>query len=71
MNIAGRQIRKIVKLAAKHKENAPEFLDLLAAIVKIEELNLPVKKNQEIVMKYLLEYFKDIFYILQKPQTFQ
>lgn len=35
-------IQKIVDLAAKHQEKAAEYLDALSAIVKIEELNLPL-----------------------------
>ena len=71
MNIKRRQIHKIVELAARHREHAPEFLDLLCAILKEEGKNLPIKKNQSFVMKCLMQYFKDIFYILEKPLKFQ
>ena len=49
-------IEKIVNLAMIHNESATELLDLLKAIVKVEELNLPVKRNQLCVIKYLTSH---------------
>ncbi len=43
-------------LASVHLNKAPQFLDLLNAIVKVEELNLPLKRNQGYVMKYFMQY---------------
>lgn len=46
MKVLSYQIRTIMHLAAQHRAEAPQFLDLLNAIVKVEELNLPLKRNQ-------------------------
>ena len=40
----------------KHNISAVEFLELLKAVVKVEEIDLPVKRNQLSVMKYLTSY---------------
>lgn len=46
MKVLSYQIQTIMHLAAQHRAEAPQFLDLLNAIVKVEELNLPLKRNQ-------------------------
>ncbi len=63
-----RQINKIVNIAAKHKEKAAEFLDLLCAIVKVEELDLPLKRNQNYVMKAVMTHYEEVAYIMSKPK---
>ena len=63
-----RQINKIVNLAARHKENGAEFLDLLCAVVKVEELDLPLKRNQGYVMKAVMTHYNDVAYIMSKPK---
>lgn len=56
------QIQTIVNLAAEHQEKAPEFLDLLNVIVKVEGLGLTLKRNQVLKMQYSLQYrFENIF----------
>ena len=56
LKVTTNTIEKMVELAMKHNESATELLDLLKAVVKVEELNLPVKRNQLCVMKYLTSY---------------
>ena len=60
------QIYHIVQLAAEHQQGAPQFIDLLCAIVKIEELNMPLKRNQGYVMKYAMQNYQRIAYVLDK-----
>ena len=64
MKILQHQIKKIMILAAKHTSHAPQFLDLLNAIVKVEELDLPLKRNQAYVMKYFMQYRSEITFPL-------
>ena len=51
-------------LVATLTNRAPAFLDLLNAIVKVEELNLPLKRNQGYVMKYFMQYRNEVGYVL-------
>ena len=46
MKVLAYQIQTMMQLAAEHGANAPQFLDLMNAVVKVEELNLPLKRNQ-------------------------
>lgn len=64
MKILPHQIQKIMTLAAKHTSRAPQFLDLLNAIVKVEELDLPLKRNQAYVMTYFMQYRTEIAFPL-------
>ena len=56
MKVLPYQVQKIMTLVSIHLNKAPQFLDLLNAIVKVEELNLPLKRNQGYVMKYFMQY---------------
>ena len=55
LKILPSQIQFIVDLAALHQEKAPQFLDLLKSIVKVEGLGLTLKRNQAYVMKYIMQ----------------
>ena len=52
---ASPQIRCICKLLSQHLTNAPNLFRLLMAIVKIEEEDLPLQRNQNLVVKFLME----------------
>ena len=67
MGISARQVEKIVQLAAKHREKAPELLDLLSAVVTAGEEKTPVRRNQEYVMKAVLKHIDELTYIQDKP----
>ncbi len=60
MKITPRHIQKIVDRAAETQEKCPEFLDLLCAIVKVEELNMALKRNQNYVMKMVMEKYSSV-----------
>ena len=64
MKVTPAQIGAIVQRAAEQRENAPEFIDLLGAIVKIEELNLPLKRNQSCVMEHVMQNYTQLAHIL-------
>ena len=57
-----------MNLAAEHKANGAEFLDLLCAIVKVEDLDLPLKRNQGYVMKAVMTHYNDVAYIMNEPK---
>ena len=43
---------------------APEFLDLLGMIVKVVGTNLTLKRNQAYVMKYIMQNYKKVAFVL-------
>lgn len=65
--VTSQQIHRVVTLAAQHRDHAPQLLDLLASVVKVQELQLPVKRNQGLVMTYFLQYRSDLAAILDQP----
>jgi len=64
LKISPRQIQKIVNRAADLQERAPEFLDLLGMIVKVVGTNLTLKRNQAYVMKYIMQNYKKVAFVL-------
>ena len=64
LKISPRQIQKIVARAAELQEKAPEFLDLLGMVVKVVGTNLTLKRNQAFVMKYIMQNYKKVAYVL-------
>ena len=64
LKISPRQIQKIVSRAAEMQERAPEFLDLLGMIVKVVGTDLTLKRNQAFVMKYIMQNYKKLAYVL-------
>ena len=56
MKVLPYQVQKMMTLVATHLNKAPQFLDLMNSVVKVEELNLPLKRNQGYVMKYFMQY---------------
>ncbi|XP_052817063.1 inositol 1,4,5-trisphosphate receptor type 3-like isoform X2 [Mya arenaria] len=68
LKVHPQQIKKIVRLAAEHQNNASEFLDLLNVLVKVEGLDLTIKRNQALVMKYIMQNFKKAAYVLDQPR---
>ncbi|XP_074663089.1 inositol 1,4,5-trisphosphate-gated calcium channel ITPR3-like [Tubulanus polymorphus] len=67
LKILPRQIQRIVGLAVEHREKAPELLDLLNAIAKVEGQNLALKRNQTLVMKYIMQNYAKAAYVLDQP----
>ena len=71
LKVLPQQIQTIVDLAAEHQERAPEFLDLLIVIVKVEGLGLTLKRNQAYVMKYVMQDYNKVAYVLDQPREFR
>ena len=68
MKITSHQVHKIMALVAAYKEKVPQFLDLLNAIVKVEELDLPLKRNQSFVMQYFMQFRSDIANVVDQDE---
>ncbi|KAK7114914.1 hypothetical protein V1264_000891 [Littorina saxatilis] len=69
LKVHSRQVQRIVLLAAESQQAAPEFLELLRALVKVEGLDLTIKRNQALVMKYIMQNFKKAAYVLDQPRN--
>ncbi|KAH9498183.1 hypothetical protein Btru_007903 [Bulinus truncatus] len=68
LKINPRQIQKIVNRAADLQEKGPEFLDLLSMIVKVAGTDLTLKRNQAYVMKYIMQNYKKVAFVLDLPR---
>ena len=68
MKIPQHQVQKIMALVAQHKNTVPQFLDLLNAVVKVEELDLPLKRNQGFVMTYFMQFRSDVAYVIDQDE---
>lgn len=69
MKVTGNQIQKIMELVAKNGASVPQFLDLLNAIVKVEELDLPLKRNQGFVMNYFMQYRSEVAFVIDQNES--
>lgn len=68
MKIAQHQVQKIMALVAEHKSAVPQFLDLLNAVVKVEELDLPLKRNQGFVMTYFMQFRSEVAFVIDQSE---
>ncbi|ESO91009.1 hypothetical protein LOTGIDRAFT_163525 [Lottia gigantea] len=68
LKINPRQIQKVVNRAAELQERGPEFLDLLGMIVKVTGTGLTLKRNQAFVMKYIMQNYKKVAFVLDTTQ---
>ena len=66
MKVLPYQVQRVMQLAALHGNQAPQFLEVLDALVKVEELNLPLKRNQGYVMKYFMQYRSEVAYVIDQ-----
>ena len=53
---------------SEHTDNAPEYVDLLYTIVKVEGLDLNIKRNQALVMKFIMQNYQNSAYVLEKSR---
>nr|XP_019924346.2 inositol 1,4,5-trisphosphate receptor type 1 isoform X2 [Crassostrea gigas] len=68
LKVSSKQIQKIVLLCAHHQNEAPEFLELLSVLVKVEGLDMTIKRNQALVMKYIMQNYRKAAYVLDQPR---
>ncbi|XP_033730119.1 LOW QUALITY PROTEIN: inositol 1,4,5-trisphosphate receptor type 2-like [Pecten maximus] len=69
MKITGKQVQNVMSMVARCKETVPQFLDLLNAVVKVEELDLPIKRNQGFVMQYFMQFRADVAYVIDQDES--
>ena len=53
MAIKESHIVKLVRLLAEYNTQIPNMLELLNYIVKIDSIDLPLKRNQTLVLRYM------------------
>ena len=68
MKIGQHQVQKIMALIAEHSNDVPQFLDLLNAVVKVEELDLPLKRNQGFVMTYFMQFRSEVAFVIDQDE---
>ncbi|XP_074650375.1 inositol 1,4,5-trisphosphate-gated calcium channel ITPR3-like [Tubulanus polymorphus] len=67
LKVSTQTIEKLVKIAADQREKAPGLLELLHALVKVEDLDLPLKRNQMYVMKHIMHNYHRVAYVIDQP----
>ncbi|OAF64651.1 hypothetical protein A3Q56_07636 [Intoshia linei] len=60
MKVGSEQVHTIMSIISTLTINCPELLTVLNACVKVEELDLPLKRNQSLVIKYFMEFRQTI-----------
>ncbi|XP_074653546.1 inositol 1,4,5-trisphosphate-gated calcium channel ITPR2-like [Tubulanus polymorphus] len=68
LKIPPQTIELLVRRAAEERENAPSMLCLLQALTKLEDVDLALKRNQTYMMKFIMQYFHKVAYVLDQPQ---
>jgi len=56
--VQDRHIHKVLDQVCKFKEQVPEYLDVLYSMVRLVDVDTPLRRNQAVVMKYLMRSFK-------------
>ena len=56
---AGR-VEKIIELLCEFKHEVPEYIDVLYAMLKVAGTDTPLRRNQALVMKYIMRSFAQI-----------
>jgi hypothetical protein len=68
LKILPQQIQTIVDLIGSLEDRGSDYLDLLNAIVKVEGLGLTLKRNQAYVMKYVMQDYNKLAYVMDQPR---
>jgi len=58
IGVKARQVEDLMEMLAELNVQVPNLLVTLRAVAKVEELNVPLKRNQHLIMKYLMQYRK-------------
>ncbi|CAD5116200.1 DgyrCDS5116 [Dimorphilus gyrociliatus] len=67
LKISPKQLERIVNIISNLQCEAPEFLSLLSDIVRGDS-DIPLKRNQTYIIKYIIRNYSRIAYILDKPR---
>jgi hypothetical protein len=68
LKILPQQIQTIVDLIGLLEDRGSDYLDLLNAIVKVEGLGLTLKRNQAYVMKYVMQDYNKLAFVMDQPR---
>ncbi|CAH1239566.1 ITPR1 [Branchiostoma lanceolatum] len=66
LKVQQHHVEQVWELVEEHGEMCCEFLDLLNAIVKVEELDLPLKRNQSFVMKFFMQFRSEVAGVIDR-----
>jgi len=69
MKISGLQVQKVMTIVSRTKDTVPEFLDMLNAVVKVEDLDLPIKRNQGFVMQYFMQFRNEVAFVIDQSES--
>ena len=47
----------------------PELLEVLSAVVRVEGIGLAIKRNQVLVLKYLMQAYGTLTHVLDLPHA--
>jgi hypothetical protein len=56
MKITEHQMHKIMALVVRHRIEVPQFIGVLKSVMKIEESDMSLKRNQIMVMTTFMQY---------------
>ena len=71
LKVQPKQVQKIVSLVGELQENCPELLLLLQAIAKVQQLDIPLKRNQAYVMKFMMHDYIKTASFFEEPESFR
>ena len=60
LKVQPRQIERVVTLVSTLGPACPELLALLATIAKVTDLDMPLKRNQTYVIKYVMQAYSKV-----------
>lgn len=67
LKISPKQLERLTNLISNLQSEAPEFLSLLSDIVRGDS-DMPLKRNQTYIIKYIIRNYSRIAFILDKPR---
>eukprot|EP00040_Diaphanoeca_grandis_P037641 m.247338 g.247338 ORF g.247338 m.247338 type:complete len:2866 (-) comp33854_c0_seq11:229-8826(-) len=60
LNVHPDQVQQMLDLLVRYNVSAPSFVDALEAVAKVEEFDLPLARNQSLIMKSLMQHREDL-----------
>ncbi|XP_053404101.1 inositol 1,4,5-trisphosphate receptor type 3-like isoform X2 [Mercenaria mercenaria] len=68
MKVTEHQIQKIMSLITTHRKAVPQFVGILKAVIKADDLDLPIKRNQSMVMTNFMQHSSDVAPAIDKGE---
>eukprot|EP00039_Didymoeca_costata_P011469 m.161015 g.161015 ORF g.161015 m.161015 type:complete len:2636 (+) comp15183_c0_seq1:24-7931(+) len=60
LNVSEHHVEEMVEIVARLQKQVPGMLEALTAIVKLEDVNIPLKRNQDIIIKSLMKHRQEV-----------